>query len=115
MVANVRAVLTVTFYADASGHKPVADYLRALPAPERARLAEALWRIQAYGLSGSGVATRQLEGKLWEVKVSAQRAFYVLVTSEEMVVLHAYTKKSQRAPRSEIDLALRRMKEVLGE
>jgi phage-related protein len=39
--------------------------------------------------------------------------FYVLVTGPELVLLHAYRKQSQKAPRGEIEIAMRRMKEVL--
>ena len=57
------------------------------------------------------MATRQLRGKLWELKVSAQRVLYVVVKGPEMILLHAFKKQSQKAQR-EIELAERRMKEV---
>lgn len=108
-------MVTVSFYMGANGEKPVAEFMRSLPAAERAKLAEALWRIQSYGLAGSSVTTRPIKDKLWEVKVSAQRAFYVMVTGDELVVLHAYTKKTRKAPVGDIDIATRRMNEILGD
>lgn len=59
---------------------------------------------------------RQIQGKLWEVRVqagAAARVFYVLRTEDEMVLLHAYQKQSQKAPAREIEIATRRMMEVL--
>jgi phage-related protein len=103
----------VTFYADAHGNKPVAEYLKALDGAERERLTAALYRIHRFGLKESGVTVRPIEGKLWEIKVSAQRAFYCVVMAGEIVVLHTYYKKTQKAPASEIELATKRMKEVL--
>jgi len=54
---------------------------------------------------------------LWEVRIETRRAgyrfFYVLITGPVMVVLHAYKKQGRKAPRHEIGLAKRRMKEVL--
>jgi hypothetical protein len=35
------------------------------------------------------VVTRQLSGKLWELKVSAARVLYVVVSEPEVVLLHA--------------------------
>jgi phage-related protein len=45
--------------------------------------------------------------------VSAARVFYVVVTGPEVVLLHAYKKQGQKAPRKEIETAERRMEEVL--
>ncbi len=40
------------------------------------------------------------------------RAFYVTTTGRRVVVLRAFRKKTQKTPRSEIELALKREKEV---
>lgn len=41
------------------------------------------------------------------------RALYVTVRDRRVVVVRAFVKKTQKAPRREIDLALRRAREVL--
>ncbi len=56
----------------------------------------------------------QIEGKLWEIRVSAHRVFYVLIDREEMVLLHAYKKQGQKLPLKEREVAMRRMKELLS-
>lgn len=43
------------------------------------------------------------------------RVFYVVATNEGALVFHAFTKKTQRTPPSEIRLARRRLKEMLDE
>ena len=40
-------------------------------------------------------------------------SFYASIEREEIILLHAYTKKSQKAPIKEIKIAEKRMKEVL--
>lgn len=89
------------------------DYIRGLSKPERARLLEALGQVEQYGFDAVRAQFRQIEGKLWEIKVSAHRVFYVLVQQEEMVLLHAYKKQGQKMPLREREIALKRMKEVL--
>lgn len=106
-------MMTVTFFQMSSGAEPVRDYLDTLPAAEAAEVAEALVALETYGLAGANVTTRHIDGKLWEIKVSAQRVFYVVVTGPTMVLLHAYKKQGQKAPTREIDTAKRRMKEYL--
>ena len=106
--------MKVTFYTTISGRSPVVDYIKDLSVQERARLLEALSQIEQSGFDSVRVQFRQIEGKLWEIKVSAHRIFYVLVEREEMVVLHAYKKQSQKLPLKEKTVAVKRMKEVLS-
>ncbi len=106
-------MIDVLFYTAPNGKKPVAEYLKSLDKAERADLADALLRVHKFGLSA--VTTQAIGGKLWEIKANAQRAFYVLMTADSIVVLHAYMKKSQKAPAAELATARARMKELLDE
>ncbi len=90
-------------------------HLDDLERREAEQVFAAILDIEANGLEGTTLHLRPIEGKLWELKVSAQRVFYVVVTGPEVVFLHAYRKQSQAAPRREIETALRRMREVLAE
>lgn len=105
--------MKITFYTTTSGRSPVLDYMKDLPKQERARLLEALDQIEQSGFDSVRVQFRQIEGKLWEIKISAHRIFYVLVEHEEMVLLHAYKKQGQKLPLKEREVAIKRMKEVL--
>jgi len=91
----------------------VAEYLKSLPDEERATVAGALFRIQERGLDEASVTRRQIQGKLWELKITQHRLFYVLILGPEMIVLHAYKKQSQKAPKKEVKVARRGMEVVL--
>ena len=106
--------MKVTFYTTTSRRSPVLDYIRDLSKPERARVLEALDQIERYGFDAVRVQFRQIEGKLWEIRVSAHRVFYVLIQQEEMVLLHAYKKQGQKLPLREREVAMKRMKELLS-
>jgi phage-related protein len=106
-------VVLVTYFTTASGAQPVRKYVDALDRPARAKVLAAILYIEAHGLDG-GVVARQIKGKLWEIKIDAQRIFYVVMTGPEMVLLHAYQKQSQKAPRVEIETAERRFVELVG-
>ncbi len=78
------------------------------------RLAE---RITSTGLQTlSEPHVEHLEGKLWELRLTGRdgiaRALYVTAIGRRVVVVRAFVKKSQKTPRSEIELALQRAKEV---
>ena len=106
--------MTVTFFKTPSGRSPVLDYIHELAKPEQARVFEALDQIEQHGFGAVRVQFRQIEGKLWEIKVSSQRILYVVTEREELVLLHAYKKQGQKLPLNERDIAMRRMKELLS-
>ena len=89
------------------------DYIAELPARERDDWDEALTLLGLFGLEAP-LSLRQLGGKLWEIRVGRHRVAYVVVTGPEMVLLHAFKKQGQRTSQRDLDLALRRAKEVLG-
>jgi len=94
----------------------VVDYIKRQPKADRARLVEALEQIELHGLEARRVRFRQVRGKRWEIKVEARRShrvFYASLEGEEIVLLHAYPKKSQKAPTKEINVAERRMREII--
>src|SRR3989304_3916394 len=68
---------------------------------------EALTLLGLFGLEAP-LSLRQLEGKLWEIRIGRYRVAYVIVTGPEMVLLHASKKQGQRTAQSDLDLALRR-------
>lgn len=59
---------------------------------------------------------KHLEGKLWEMRMTGRdgiaRAIYVTANRERIVVVHAFSKKTQKTPRQALDVARSRAKEV---
>jgi phage-related protein len=98
-------------------NETVAEEIEALPADMQARFLRLSERIAAAGLESLGEPhVKHLEEKLWELRLSGRdgiaRALYVTAIGRRVVVVRAFVKKTQRTPRSEIDLALRRAKEI---
>jgi phage-related protein len=60
---------------------------------------------------------KHLQDKLWEIRLKGRdgiaRAIYVTALGRRVVIVRAFVKKTQQTPRDEIDLALRRAKELL--
>jgi phage-related protein len=103
----------IRYYRSARGDEPVREYTAALPTRERDDWDEALTLLGLFGLDAP-VSLRQLDGKVWEIRVGRHRVAYVIVRGPEMVLLHAFKKQGQRTARSDLDLATRRAREVLG-
>ena len=96
----------------------VRSELDAFPLEIRARLIRLECLISQVGLESLREPyVKHLEGKLWEMRATGRdgiaRAIYVTAIGRRVVIVRAFIKKTRQTPRSEIDLALRRAKEVL--
>lgn len=60
---------------------------------------------------------KHLEGRLWEMRLKGRdgiaRAAYVTAVGRRVVVVRVFEKKTQKTPRREIELALKRAKEAI--
>src|SRR5580704_3721372 len=98
-------------------NETVAAEIAALPTDIQARFLRLAERIAIAGLENLREPhVKHLEGKLWEMRLTGRdgiaRALYVTTTGRRVVVVRAFLKKSQRTPRAEIEMALRRSREV---
>jgi phage-related protein len=48
-------------------------------------------------------------------KMGAYRVIYVLSTKDHILIPHAFTKKTQKTPQKEIEISIKRLKELLNE
>jgi phage-related protein len=59
---------------------------------------------------------KHIDGKLWEMRLKGRdgisRALYVTATGKRVVVVRVFVKKTQKTPNAEIELALRRAKDI---
>jgi phage-related protein len=90
--------------------------VQALPADLRGRFLRMGALIESVGLERMREPhVKHIEGKIWEMRLSGKdgiaRTFYFAATGKRVVVVRAFVKKTQKIPRSEIDLAQSRMKE----
>jgi len=91
--------------------------LAELPADMRARLARIAQLIESVGLPNvKEPHVRRVRGSLWEIRLKGKagiaRALYVAANEQRVVILRVFIKKTEKTPANEIDLALRRAKEL---
>lgn len=109
----------VNYWRNPSGKSPVEKYIDSIQnKEERAEILSILNGIQENGMDAIGVEFRHIEGKLWELKMRIysrqHRIFYVMLKGNNIVLLHAYLKKTQKAPLKEVAVARQRMKTIIG-
>ena len=73
--------------------------------------------IQDHGIEFVGMPhVRHIRGLLWEMRLRGRsgisRAIYLTAHERRVVILRVFNKKTQRTPKREIELALRRAREI---
>jgi phage-related protein len=95
----------------------VENEIEALPTDMRARLSRLTNLIEQHGFEALPRDTvKHLEDKLWELRVTGRdgisRAIYVTASGKRVIVVRVFVKKTQKTPRSELDVARQRAKEI---
>ena len=97
-----------------AGSEPVREWLKSLPAIERKVIGEDIKTVQLGWPLGMPLV-RSLGDGIWEVRIKLEnrivRVLFVLDQST-MVLLHGFIKKQQATPKSDLDLAQERLKQL---
>lgn len=92
--------------------------LEELPVDMLARFRYISRLIEEFGLERvRDPHVKHLRGALWEMRLKGKdgvsRALYVTAVGRRVVVVRVFIKKTQNTPNREIELALRRAKEIV--
>ncbi len=94
----------------------VAATIEAWPTGIRASFLRIIEAMHEHGPDLGLPHTRAMGGGLFEVRAKGRegigRAFYCTVTDQRIVILHAFTKKTEQTPKRELDTARARLKET---
>ena len=95
----------------------VDEELAALPADMRARFWHIGALIEEFGLEQVREPhVKHVRGPLWEMRLVGKdgisRALYVTAAGRRVIVVRVFVKKTQKTPGREIELALKRAREI---
>lgn len=111
---------TVEFYEDKNGDSEIRDYLIKLSkeakTDKNARINKEkifayIKALEQYGTRIGKPVVKHIEGNLWELRPLSNRIFFFYWKDDKFVLVHHYIKKSQKAPKKEIEKALRNIKD----
>ena len=109
-------VYEVRFYETPSGRKPALEYIRECEPDVRGKVLAAIDVLREVGFLPEP-RSKAIRGvpKLRELRVKhvrgISRVFYVVDAGPCFVLLHGFTKKSDKTPERELATAVQRMKE----
>ena len=100
-------------YRTSGGKNVIFEYIDSLPKKERAEGIRIRHTIRRKGLAAfDELDTRQLKGKLWEIKFYDNRIIYVLYDGQSVYFLHIWQKQKNKAEKFELEKAIGRAKEA---
>jgi phage-related protein len=107
--------ITAYFYATASGRRPVREWLLDLSKQDRGVIGRDIQKVE-FGWPLGMPYCRALGHGLWEVRsdLPGSRIARVIfcIVNGEMVLLHGFEKKTRKTPPPDIDIALKRKREI---
>jgi phage-related protein len=107
--------LPAAFYCTALGNEPVREWLQSLAPADRRIIGQDIATAE-FGWPVGMPVCRSLQGGLYEIRsnLTSRRIARVMfcVAGGRMVLLHGFIKKTQKTPKVDLDLALKRKKEV---
>ncbi len=103
---------TTEFYVDERGTSPVERFLDSLDKKTRARFRWSMEQLRLRNVHAREPLVRHLEGDLWELREESStniyRIVYFFFTGRRIIFLHGFQKKTQHAPRREVEIARQR-------
>ena len=104
------------YYKAPSGQVPVREFIEEQTADVREKIFSDLERLVRFNVRLGAPYVRKVAGRdFWELRTKSggdiYRTFYFAHTGQKFVLLHAFQKKSQKAPKKELDTAEERMRD----
>ena len=109
----------VYFYEDKKGNSDILEYLSMLSKKggkdnkiKFTKIQDYIKALSVYGFSLTENYIKHLDGEIWELRPLRDRIFFVAWKNNSFVLLHCFTKKSQKTPKREIEKAKRELKDM---
>jgi phage-related protein len=115
VTVNRTKKISARFFVSATGKMPVREWILCFEASDRRELGKDIQKVE-FGWPIGMPYCRPLGQGLWEVRsdISSGRIARTIfcILNGEMVLLNGFVKKTQKTPLQEIEIALRRKKEL---
>lgn len=110
----------IEYYVTNSGNCPVKEFVDSLSPEGKARYIFITKLMKDYGINVREPYVKQITGhrKLFEIRLKDRsgisRILYFAHTGRKLVLLHGFTKKTDKTPKKEIETAEQRMKDYIA-
>lgn len=109
-----RRIISVAFYKQENGKEPVREWLKSLKKGERHTIGEDIKMVQEGWPLGMPLVQNLGKG-LWEVRSTLPNTIariLFIMHEGQMVLLHGFIKKTQKTLPQDLEIGIKRAKEV---
>lgn len=114
-MTGVQKKIPAVFYRSSDAKEPVRHWLKTLDLEDRKTVGKDIQKVE-FGWPIGLPVCRALSKGLWEVRshISHGRIARVIfcMRDDTMVILHGFIKKTRKTPKQDLDLALKRKRNV---
>lgn len=98
-------------------NEPVREWLKKLAKEDKKAIGEDIKTVQ-FGWPIGMPVVKKIARDLWEIrsriKDGIARILFTVIDHDKLVLLHGFIKKTDKIPQNELELAQRRLKELLS-
>ena len=96
------------------GEKLIESFIIKQEKNSQSKITRMILLLEKYGPYLGMPYSKKIHKKLWELRISGKEAFRVFytVSGNEIILLHIFMKKSQKTPKKEVDLAIKRLSRI---
>lgn len=105
----------IIFYKDEKGYSPVHEYLSSLSKQQQDKVIAYMDRLARFGFDLRRPIADNLGGGLglYELRPDRNRILYCFYRRTQVLLLHAFLKRTSDIPQREIEIALKRREDYL--
>ena len=120
MVSDDVIMYDIIFYHDKNGKSPVLDFIvdwtskHGKDARINAnKVNDYIQALATYGTYIGEPVCKHLDGDIWELRPLSNRILFAGLVNGKFVLLHQFTKKTQKTPKKEIEQAKKELEDYL--
>ncbi len=106
----------INYYYNTNNKSPIAEWIDELGNEPKSEIFRIFGLLQKYGIRLGLPFVRPIRDKIYEVRAKDKsgiyRVLYFAHKDKTFVMLHGFQKKTQKTPASDIEIAIKRMREV---
>lgn len=104
--------MNIWYFADDRGNSPVKDFIDGLPLEDQAKVFAYIEELRKQGHNLRRPLADYVQDGIYELRPKSNRLFYFFFLKDNAIFVHAIKKKQYKIPANDIELSLRRKKEI---
>lgn len=106
--------MRIYYYSNSRGDEIVSNFVSSLDISTRARAMRTIDLLETFGPKLSAPYSKKVSQNLYELRIRGKihiRIFYAFI-GEDIILLHGIKKKTNKLPKKDMELALKRYRNV---